>query len=125
MATEQEPPPVPDNRLHMGAEWAELWRAGHREMQPYERYPSVHLIDRIATYQQRSWLREHFAAIALATHSMEGQVQDDERVRFRFMVWSPVIMGLVSVRVILDRDGNQILNAFPTRRVSGRRGGPR
>lgn len=77
----------------------------------------MHLIDRLVTHDERSWLRERFDAIALSTHSLDGEEQAHGRVRYRFITWSPVTMGLVTVRVVLESDHVEIMNAFPARRI--------
>jgi hypothetical protein len=98
-----------------------LWILAHREMEPYGRRPSIHLVDRLVAAPTRGWLRDHLAAMALATLSSEYEPQDDGRRRFRFIAYSPTIMGRVSVRVVLEHDREQVVNAFPTRPIGRRR----
>jgi hypothetical protein len=107
-------PPVPAIRLDWGEAWHAEWVRAHRAMAPWERVPSLHLIDDVARNRPRTrgWIRHAWDIIAATTHGPDERLQPDGRIRFTRVVLMPDTMGIVRLRVILDHDHHTIVTAF-------------
>ncbi len=95
-------------------EWNELWERAHRDMAPWDRRPSPHLIDGVLGDPDRCFLRYLFAEIAGTTHMLGGFAH---RANVGRLVWvrefvRPDTMETVTVRVVLEHDGVEIVTAF-------------
>jgi hypothetical protein len=125
MHDEWQPPPIPADRSAAGETWHSLWHAAHTQMHLYDRKPHVHLIDRIARYPDRWWLRDHFGAVALVTLGSPDSVQPDGRRRFTCVLPHFATMKSCTVRVVLDMPSATVFNAIVVRRQGPRHGNHR
>lgn len=82
-------------------------------MRPYDRAPSVHLIDVLLRSRRRQWLRLRYEALADVTTRPPDDVQRDGRSIHIGHLTNPATMRPERVKIVLEPDEHEIVTAYP------------
>jgi hypothetical protein len=114
-------PPVPAIRLDWGEAWHAEWVRAHRAMAPWDRVPSVHLIDDAVGRPDRRWVSFLYDVFAATSHMPSGEPQADGGFRWHRGVVRPDTLKRVNIRVVLGSDGHTIATSFQVRHADPHR----
>jgi hypothetical protein len=84
-------------------------------MAPWDRVPSVHLVDAAVGRPDRRWISRLYDVFAATSHMPFGEPQADDGFRWHRVVIRPDTVERVTIRVVLGSDEHTIATSFQVR----------